>query len=201
MTKALTALLHSVMLTLEVVRILRKAIILISALALAVCSHLRPVCDFTVAGRRIESRCTPAAAKAAREAALMAAEEILPGRAEAVEASRQLRFSFRPGADIAPGLGDALLRAQDGVAAASCVYVDGQYLGAVADSAEFQSGFSMYIGNTLPTWAKGGSVRGLSLVPRYTRAENIVPNDDMILLVTGLSPVMYYDGKGRVSPV
>ena len=74
-------------------------------------------------------------------------------------------------------------------------------LGAVADSGDFQSAFAKYIDNTLPSWAKGGSVRNLRLIPRYTRAEFETTDEDMILLVTGLSPVMYTDFDGRVSPV
>ena len=41
----------------------------------------------------------------------------------------------------------------------------------------------------------------MQLIPRYTRTEFEVPFGDMILLVTGLSPVMYTDFEGRVSPV
>jgi hypothetical protein len=157
--------------------------------------------DFTVSGQRLSTECTPAAAKAAREAALAAAEEILPGHAAEPEYCSHRRLSFRPGADTAPLLGDALLKAQPGVISASLVYADKIRLGAVADATQFRTDFGKYIDNTLPTWAKGGSVRGMTLIPRYTRAEFEIPNEDMILLVTGLSPVMYYDGKGRVSPV
>ena len=192
---------RSVMLTLEVVKILRKAIVLGLALALAVCSHLRPVCDFTVEGRHIAARCTLSAEKAARQAALAAAEEILPGAAEEVPCSRHIRLSFRPGAVSAPLLCDALLRSTEGVTAGSCVYVEEEYLGAVADGAEFRSAFSRYIENTLPTWARGGTVRGMTLLPRYTRADFVFSDEDMIMLVTGLSPVMYTDYEGRVSPV
>ena len=189
------------MLTVEVVKILRKAIILSLALAFAVCSHLRPVCDFTVEGARIDSRCTLSAEKAARQAALAAAEEILPGHPAESACRRHVHLSFRPGADSAPLLGDALLRAQPGVSAASCVYVADKRLGAVADAEQFRAGFANYIDNTLPTWATGGSVRGLRLIPRYTRSDFVFSDGDMIMLVTGLSPVMYTDGKGRVSPV
>ncbi len=201
MSKPLTHTFQRVMLTSEVVNIFKKLIVLSLVLGLTVCSHLRPVLDFTVSGQRLSTECTPAAAKAAREAALAAAEEILPGHAAEPEYCSHRRLSFRPGADTAPLLGDALLQAQPGVISASLVYADKIRLGAVADAAQFRADFARYIDNTLPTWAKGGSVRGMTLIPRYTRAEFEIPNEDMILLVTGLSPVMYYDGKGRVSPV
>ena len=189
------------MLTLEVVDILKKAIILSLALLMAVASHLRPNLDFTVDGHRINTHCSPAAAKLAQEAAQAAAEEILAADAAPTEFRRHLRLSLRPAAELAPELTDALLQARSGILSASCVYVKGRRMGAVADAKEFQQSLAQYIENTLPTWASSGFVRGISLMPRYTRAEFEVSNEDMILLVTGLSPVMYTDGQGRTSPV
>ena len=189
------------MLTAEVVHILKKALILGFTLAFAVCSHLRPSLDFSVNGQYVDSSCTPAAAKSAQAAALAAAEEILPGRASLPDFEKHMRLSFRRSADSAPLLCDSLLCSSEGVLSGSIVYVDGLRLGVVEDAASFRSQFARYIDNTLPTWAKGGSVRGMALIPRYTRASFEVSDNDMIMLVTGLSPVMYYDGKGRVSPV
>lgn len=201
MAKPLTSSLCGVMLTSEVVRILKKSFILSLALLFAIGSHLRPRLDFTVAGQRIDTACSIAAAKAAQTAALAAAEEILPGRASLPDFEKHMRLSFRRSADNAPLLCDSLLCATDGVLSGNIVYVDGLRLGVVEDAASFRSQFAQYIDNTLPTWAKGGSIRGMTLIPRYTRASFEVSDNDMIMLVTGLSPVMYYDGKGRVSPV
>lgn len=190
-----------VMLTQEVVRILKKFFILSFALLFAVTSHLRPRLDFIVAGQYIDTACSIAAAKAAKAAAVAAAEEILTGHASLPEYRQHMRLSFRKSADSAPMLCDSLLCATKGVMSGSVVYVDGLRLGVIEDAESFRSSFAQYIGNTLPTWAKGGSVRGMALLPRYTRAAFEVSDNDMIMLVTGLSPVMYYDGKGRVSPV
>jgi len=201
LTKLLTAPLYSVMLTSEVVRILKKSFILSLALLFAIGSHLRPRLDFTVAGQRIDTACSIAAARAARAAALAAAEEILPGQSSLPEHRQHMRLSFRKSADSAPLLCDSLLCATKGVMSGSVVYVDGLRLGVIEDAESFRKSFAQYIGNTLPTWAKGGSVRGMALIPRYTRAAFEVSDNDMIMLVTGFSPVMYYDGKGRVSPV
>lgn len=189
------------MLTSEVVYILKKSIALALAIGFALCSHLRPSCDFTVGDELVKSGCSLAGETAARQAALAALEEILPDSAALPQYRRHIRLSFRPGEDSSPILCDALLRADEGVLAGSCVYVAGQRVGVVADSRDFEASFARYIGNTLPTWASSGTVRKLELVPRYTRAEFEVGNDDMIMLVTGISPVMYTDGKGRVSPV
>lgn len=189
------------MLTVEVVHILKKALILGFTLAFAVCSHLRPSLDFSVNGQYVDSSCTPAAAKSAQAAALAAAEEIVPGPAFLPEYSQHMHLTFGKRSNKSPLLTDALLSSSPGVLKGSCVYVDDFRLGVVKDAKSFRSEFSEYISNTLPTWAKGGSVRGMALIPRYTRASFEVSDNDMIMLVTGLSPVMYYDGKGRVSPV
>ena len=184
------------------VHILKKAIILGLALSFAVCSHLRPRCDFTVEGRTIDVGCSIAAGKMAQKAALAAAEEILPGKAVLPAAQRQLRFSLRPGEDTAPRLCDALLCACPGIISGDKVEIDGIPLGTVADARELRRTMYKYIDNTLPTWASTGSIKGrLSFKSHYTRADFEVSPEDMLMLITGMSPVMYSDGEGRVSPV
>ena len=186
----------------EVVHILKKALLLTLALMFAVCSHLRPHCDFTVEGGHVKTGCTIQAAKNAKAAALAAAEEILPGKVTLPEAKTRLHFSLRVGADTAPVLSDALLRATPGVLSGDGVFLDGKALGTVADGKALRRELREYIDNTLPSWANSGSVGGyLELRGQYTRAALEVPPEDMIMLITGLSPVMYTDGNGRVSPV
>jgi len=202
LAKPLTVAAICVMLTTEVVYILKKALLLALALVFAVCSHLRPCCDFTVEGRLIQSGCSIAAARRAKEAALFAAEEILPGKAALPAAKLRLGFSLKGGKASAPALSDALLRATPGVLAGDGVYLDGQKLGCVAEGRELRQEIAAYIENTLPSWAKAGSLGGyLELRRQYTRAAYEVTTDDMIMLITGLKPVMYTDGEGRVSPV
>ncbi len=182
--------------------ILRKAILLIMALVFCLCSHLRPAYDFRVGGELVKSRCTPAAARAASEAAIMAAEEILPGKAQLPEAQRKLRLTLRQRSGAASELCSALLCNCEGVMAGQAVYSGGQRLGCVKDGAALCATVNRYIENTLPTWAKSGHLsQGFMLYPVFTRAEYEVSNEDMLMLLTGLAPVMYTDGKGRVSPV
>ena len=146
--------------------------------------------------------CSIAVGKKAQEAALAAAEEILPGRAALPAAQRRLHFSLRPGADTAPLLSDVLLCACPGVMAGDKVSIDGMVLGTVADARTLKSSLYRYIDNTLPSWANSGAISGtLSFQPQYTRAEFEVSPEDMLLLITGLSPVMYSDGHGRISPI
>jgi len=175
---------------------------LIAALAFCLCSHLRPAYDFCVGEELVRSGCTPAAARAARQAALMAAEEILPGEARLPETQQKLRLTLMPRKDAAPELCSALLEGCEGVMAAQAVYSGGQRLGCVRDGSALCSTVNRYIENTLPTWAKSGHLsQGFLLCPVFTRAEYEVSNEDMLMLLTGIAPVMYTDGKGRVSPV
>jgi len=190
------------MLTTEVVYILKKALLLALALIFSLCSHLHPCCDFILEGRQIKIGCTPSAARMAKEAALAAAEEILPGKAALPALKTRLSFSLSPGDGSAPALSDALLRAMPDVLSGDAVYLDGHKLGTVAEGRKLRQAMAKHIENTLPSWANSGSVGGcLELRGQYTRAEYEVTPEDMIMLITGLRPVMYTDGQGRVSPV
>ena len=76
----------------------------------------------------------------------------------------------------------------------------GVRLGSVPDSAEFQTGLDSYIRNTMPTWAVNGYLsRGVEFRTQYSRTGSETNEDDMILLVTGMAPVLYSDGSGYVS--
>ena len=184
------------------VDILKKILLLVFALCFAVASHLRPVCNFSVGSQFVASDCTPAAARRAKEAALAAAEEILPGKAELPEAKRYIRFGFGARCDSAPALCDALLKNTEGVMAGEAVICEGERLGCVGSGYELCTALNLYIENTLPTWANSGHLNSrFELVPMYTRAAYEVSCDDMVMLLTGLAPVMYTDGMGRVSPV
>ena len=201
MPKPLTTPLFGVMLTSEVVIIFKKAVLLVLALGFAFCSHLRPRLDFCVGEETLLTGCSPAAAEKARAAALAAAEEILPGPAVLPEYSTRLKLGFCPAAESAPELCDALLRSTEGLMLGEAVYVRGRRLGTVEDAVGFNRSLRQYIDNTMPTWASFGSVRGLELKSCYTREAYSVPHEDMIMLITGMSPVMYTDGEGRISPV
>jgi hypothetical protein len=185
-----------------VVHILKRSILLILALGFALGSHLRPVCTFTLGEKTVQSGCSPAAARQAIKAAQAAAEEILPAAAELPHARRQVALCLSRPADKATELSDALLRSCPGVMAAEAVFAGGGRLGCVRSGAALCSALNGYIENTLPTWANSGHLSAeFELQPMYTRAVYEVSHHDMVLLLTGLAPVMYTDGKGRVSPV
>lgn len=52
----------------------------------------------------------------------------------------------------------------------------------------------------MPTWAVNGYLsRGVEFRTQYSRTGSETNEDDMILLVTGMAPVLYSDGSGYVS--
>ena len=176
---------------------IKKALIFTLALFFAVGSHLRPVCDYEIRGEQLRVGCSVRAAERAERTAALAAEEILRGPAQMPAARRKLRLTFRKPDRDARTLADALLRAADGVAVCDRVTVGDRRLGFVSDGAALRRALYVYISNTLPTWAEGGILsRELRLERRYTRAGLETPTEDMLLLVTGAAPVMYFDGAG-----
>ncbi len=179
---------------------IKRVLLLPLALGLLLMAHLRPGCDFEVAGEHLRLGCTPAAAERAQRAALAAAEEILPGEAVLPAVKTRVRLRLRARADTAPELADALLRATPGVALRETVWVGERCLGAVSDGAAFSACLRDYLYNTRPSWASGGVLsQPLTLCRTYGRAGYAAAPGDMVLLVTGTAPVLWYDGAGNVA--
>ncbi len=181
----------------EVVFMLRQWLMLALALLLAAGSHLRPQWEYEVAGE-ILAPCGFRASALAEETAREASEEILRGAAVPPEVRRRLRLSFRRPAGDACRLSDALLRATGGIVRQDEVRVDGVRLGWVEDGKALREGLRDYIANTLPTWASGGVLtRELEIRALYTRESYVTDPRDMLLLVAGAAPVVYFNGTGR----
>ena len=176
----------------------RKGMALAFALLFAVGAHLRLVCDVSLAGEPVARGCSLQTVREAERTAAAAAEEILRDDASAPLFERRIRLSFRrPGRETRP-LTDALLRATAGVALWDCVSVGGRRLGFVRDGDALREKLRGYIDNTLPAWAKGGTLAAPLTIRRlYTRADYAASEADMLLLITGAAPVFYYDGTGR----
>ena len=172
----------------------KKLLLLVLALMFMAFSNLRVCCRLTVDGEAVPGSFSPVSADIAVTAAERAAEEILPGSADMPDTERHYMLSLsRPDGSRAE-LADALLTVN------SAVYVGGVRLGSVPDSAEFQTGLNSYIRNTMPTWAVNGYLsRGVEFRTQYSRTGSETNEDDMILLVTGMAPVLYSDGSGYVS--
>ena len=177
---------------------LRKTAWLLAALLLFAAANVRIRWDCEVAGERLPLGCSARAAQRAAEAAYAAAEEILPGKAALPKAKAHLRLTLRLPSREAAELADALLRATPGIALREDVYLGGQRVGAVTDAAAFREKLRGYIDNTVSDWAWGGVLSKPLRVERcWGRTGYASTPGDMVLLVTGIAPVFYYDAKGN----
>ena len=179
---------------------IRKTIALLFAMLFAVGAHLRPACDYELAGKRLVLGCSLEAGERAMTAAEAAAEEILPGAVRLPGVKRHVRLQLKRPERDARLLTDALLRATPGVAVNQAVYVGGVRVGAVKEGEDFSGRLHRYIENTLPTWASGGTLsRELVLRTQYSRSGRETDPEDMLLRVTGMVPVLYYNEAGHVA--
>ena len=190
------------MLTNEVMEMVKKALLLLAALLLCAAANLRAQWDYEVAGETLALGCSARVARRAEEAARCAAEEILAGKAALPEAKRHMHLTLRRPAEDAPALTEALLRATPGVALRETVYLGDRRVGAVTDAAAFRRSLRAYIENTVPDWAWGGMLpQPLRVERSWGRTGYASTPGDMVLLVTGIAPVLYYDAEGNYSTV
>lgn len=176
--------------------------LLLSALALsfAAAANTHLCCSLRVDGQELAGVYAPAAADRARTAAAAAAEEIVAGPAQVPRLSQRYRLSLRPAGGTVPEISAALLDATAGVERSEGVYVSGVYLGSVRSREELLSSLQQFITGQLPTWAASGYLsQELNTRPQYGRAGSQTPVEDMVLLVSGMAPVMYSDGQGYIA--
>ena len=178
----------------------RRALILLAALVLLLAANLRPSYSVTVAGTQLPGRYglrqTERCAALARETA----EEILGREPLLPEPELHLRLSLGGADGDDARLTDALLRATPGVAVAEEVRVNGIRLGTVADGQTLVRALERSIRGQMPLAAVSYSISGqLELRRVYTRAGSCTPDSDMILLITGMAPVVYVDANGKLA--
>lgn len=177
----------------------KKLALCLFALLLLAASNLRLNCRVTVDGRELEGLYALKDVDRAATAAAAAAAEILRGPVRMPEIGRSVRPGFqRPDGD-GPALTDALLRAVDGVTLADAAIVNGVRLGIVEDGEELRQRLGRFIGGQMPTAAVSGTISGMLETQRlYSRADLCTNYDDMVLLVTGMAPVLYVDENGKL---
>ncbi|MBR1456937.1 MAG: hypothetical protein IJ594_07235, partial [Oscillospiraceae bacterium] len=100
----------------------------------------------------------------------------------------------------AAALTDALLRACPGLTLADGVFVNGVRLGTVEDGAVLRERLRASILGQMPNAAVSGNISGeLQIRPVYSRAGHETNYDDMVLLISGMAPVIYLDADGRLA--
>ena len=175
---------------------------LLSALALLVvaAANTQLCCSLWVDGQALPGIYRLADRDRARTAAGAAAEEIVSGPAQQPRLHQRYHLRLRPTSGTVPELSAALLDATPGVERSDGVYVSGVYLGSVADREALFSSLRQFITGQLPTWAETGYLsQELVTRPQYGRAGSQTPVEDMVLLVSGMAPVLYSDGRGYVA--
>lgn len=179
---------------------MRKGMALCSlALLMTILANLNLYYRITVDGNTLEGLYSGAAVDRCEALAMSTAEEILEGRAQAPSLRRTRQFSFRaPNGDEAV-LTDAILRAISGVAVVDSVSVNGVQLGTVEDGRLLFDKLRASIRGQMPNAAVVGNLSGeLQIQTVYSRSGQETNYDDMILLITGMAPVIYVDGQGRL---
>ena len=181
-------------------RAIRRVGLAALVLLLTLAAHLRPVYRVTVAGQALPGRYSLLQTERCAALARETAEEILEGGAPEPDMERRLRLALRRADGDEALLTDALLRATEGIAVSDQVIVNGTCLGTVADGSRLCRELQRSIRMQMPLAAVSGNISGkLELRRVYTRAGKDTPNSDMILLITGMAPVVYVDANGKLA--
>ena len=174
--------------------------ILALGLLMLLTANLRPVYRVTVDGQALPGCYTREEIRTCAETVRETAEEILQNSTEAPQMQRKVLLTLRRADGDCTVLTDALLRSVRGVAVSDGVYVNGVRLGTVADGELFCAKLRDAIRNQMPNAAVSGNISGKLQIQRiYTRAGQDTPDEDMVLLVTGVAPVIYVDAEGKLA--
>ena len=179
---------------------MRKKLLLLSLAILALlAANLKLCCRVTVDGTRLDALYRPDQVREGQRIAREAAEEILSDSARLPDLRRSYRLRLRRADGPLPLLTDALLNGVDGVTRADAVFINGVPLGTVADGAQLLDRLHASIRGQMPNAAIVGNLSGeLQIHPVYTRSGGNPEDADMILLITGMAPVVYLNENGRV---
>ena len=170
-----------------------------AALALLLLSNMELCCRLTVNGRTLDGLYSLSAAGQSETVAALAAEEILSGPAVTPQVERAYRLSFSPPRGDSRALTDLMLRSVTGVKLAQGVFVNGVLLGTVEDGDRLITEMSAFIANQMPNAAVSGRISGeLRVKPIYSRSNRDTDYADMLLLISGMAPVIYVDETGKL---
>lgn len=177
----------------------KKGFMLGFALLLLVAANMHLSCRVSVNGVELPGKYSLQTVERAVTTASRAAEEIMPGLIEMPEIRRTYSLQLCPAEGDEPALAEAALRAVSGVKIADVAYVNGTRLGIVEDGSELAERLNGFITGQQPNAAVSGSISGRLEIHRlYSRAGQAVNYDDMLLLITGMAPVIYVDENGKL---
>ena len=177
---------------------MKKAIGMILALLLTASANLQ-ICARLSADDSAESRvCSLGACVRGLRAAEAAAGEITERQGAPPGIRWKLAVALSPSEEAAE-VSDFLLRHTEGVAVCEGCRVNGLYLGCTAEGDKLREALRRHIFGTRPPGAVSGRyTEEIDIRPVYTRPGRESPAEDLCLLITGLAPVMYTDGEGKL---
>lgn len=181
---------------------MKQARWLLLALALAglLGANLRAQYRVRVNGTDLPGTYSAAVLRQSMRAAEAAAEEILRYEAKMPTVERRLRLSLRRPDNDEQALVEAILRPVSGIASADAVFLNGMRLGTVPDGAELCRRLRETIREQMPAAAVSGNISGQLMLRRvYTRAETQSNYDELLSQITGMAPVIYLDGSGKLA--
>ena len=177
----------------------RKWFLFPLALLLLLAAHLHLSYRVEVDGEALPGSYSPAQLRHCQELAAQGAAELLQEPGDGPEIRRQPRLSLSlPDGDTA-SLSRTLLLAYPDLCLADGVFINGVQLGTVEDGAVLYDRLRQSIGSQMPNAAVSGNISGrLQIRKVYSRAGHETDYDDMVLLITGMAPVIYVDSSGRL---
>ncbi len=178
---------------------MKKLIVLGVALCMAVAANMRIGCKVSVKGEELDGLYSPAEVKACIAVAESAAEEIL--LRENTLPAPELRYSltFASPCGDRNALSEALLLSSSGVEKLYSVTAKGTKLGYVSDGDALRSALEARIEAIRPDSALSGAYSGkIDISPVYTAGRAVTDIGDMVLLVSGMAPIMYYTDENDI---
>lgn len=177
----------------------RKGLALLLSLTFVAVANMDLCCAVAINGQKLDGLYSPFAADESMEAAAAAAEEILQTPAVLPELKKSYRLSLYPAEGDARDISDAALRSVSGVRLADGVFVNGVYMGSVESGDELFLHLREFILNQMPNAAVFGNISGKATIQKmYSRSSRMTDYDDMVLLISGMAPVIYVDENGKL---
>lgn len=178
---------------------MNKAICMILALLLTAAANLHICAELRRSETAPEGPFSLFACVRGIRAAEAAAEELTDRQGAPPGLQARLALSLRPPSEDAGPISDVLLRQTEGVALCEGCTAGGVYIGCTAEGDKLREALRRHIFGTRPPGAVSGHfAQEVELRPVYTRAGRERSAEDLCLLVTGLVPVMYTDGEGKL---
>lgn len=176
----------------------KRIIICALALLFNAAANLKVCCSVAVDGRKLPGSYSPACASECMHVSQLAADEICPNTPDMPAVTTQTYLALKPARNDRQTFTDAILRQTQGVSVLKAVYVKGARLGTVSEDCDIRAMLRQNIVSQQPNSAVYGIYSGeIVLEQCYGRTGSETDSADMVLLVSGMAPVMYYDSNGE----